>query len=385
MRTRDSYRPLTVAILLLMVGVFASFEVYLLREPERVAAAEARDRAAATAAGQTLYADNCAMCHGEEGEGVDAPPLNDSNFLHDTPDSRIFSVIGSGVPSTEMPAWNQAHGGPFTDEEIRQVVAYLRSWEDTAPDRLAEAMKGDPEEGLAVYAATCVVCHGIEGEGTAQGPALNDPERLAKFDDEWYASTIADGRPAAGMPTWGTVLSPVQIRDLVALLRAWERGEKVELPAPGELLHEATHELSHGDLAAVHKLLAQAADRATGQLKEAIEEAAAAAESGDTDALQQALDKAIELAGSSADMGNMDTGGSGAGAMPPAPGETEARAGLVDLTAGDPAAALPKLKVALALATGPLKETVEHAIADIEAGKAEEARRVLEEALPPTG
>jgi len=40
------------------------------------------------------------------------------------------------------------------------------------------------------------------------------------------------------------------------------------------------------------------------------------------------------------------------------------------------------LKVAFALATGPLKEAVEHAIADIEADKADEARGVLEEALP---
>ena len=122
-------------------------------------------------------------------------------------------------------------------------------------------------------------------------------------------------------------------------------------------------------------------------VKEAIEEAAAES----TDGLQQALSKAVELASPSADMGDMDMGGSqdmggsGTGAMPPAPRETEARAALTDLAAGDPAAALPKLHVALALATGPLKEAVEHAIADIEAGKTDEARGVLEEALPATG
>lgn len=313
---------------------------------------------------------------------MDGPPLNDSTFLHSTPDSRIFSVIGSGVPSSEMPAWNQVHGGPFTDEETRQLVAFLRSWQDTAPDRAAEAMEGDPQEGVAVYSATCVVCHGAEGQGTQQGPALHDAQRLGSFDDDWYADTIADGRPTAGMPTWGTVLSPVQIRDLVALLRAWERGEKVELPSPAELLQEARHELSHGDLPAVHELLDEAAGRATGELKEAIEEAAAAAESGDTDALQQALDRAAGLAGSSGDMGDMGMGGDTEG-MPAAPGEAEAQAGLADLAAGDPDAALPKLKVALMLAAdGPLKEAVEHAIGDIEAGKADEARGVLEEALP---
>ncbi len=386
MRPRDSYRPFTIAILLLVVGILASFEVYLLREPARVAAEESRDHILATTAGRELYANDCAMCHGEQGEGVDAPPLNDSTFLGTTLDSTVFSVIGSGVPNTEMPAWSQAHGGPFTDEQLRQLAAFIRSWEEDAPDRAAEAMKGDPQEGLAIYAATCTVCHGPEGQGTAQGPALNDVQRLANFDDDWYAATVADGRPATGMPTWGTVLSPVQIRDLVALLRAWERGEKVELADPAELLQEAIHELSHGDLPAVHKLLDQAADRATGELKEAIEEAAAAAESGDTEALQQGLDRATELAGSSEDMGGMDMddasdADSGSGAMAPAPGEAEARSALADLASGNPAGAVPKLKVSLALASGPLKEAVEHALIDIEAGKADEARTVLEEAL----
>ena len=45
-----------------------------------------------------------------------------------------------------------------------------------------------------------------------------------QFDDAWYRATIANGRPAKGMPTWGTVLSPEQIGDLVALIAAWRDG-----------------------------------------------------------------------------------------------------------------------------------------------------------------
>ena len=32
---------------------------------------------------------------------------------------------------------------------------------------------------------------------------------------------------AKGMPTWGTVLSPAQIDDLVALIAVWREGETV--------------------------------------------------------------------------------------------------------------------------------------------------------------
>jgi len=85
----------------------------------------------------------------------------------------------------------------------------------------------DPIQGAAIYARTCFVCHGENGLGTEHGPPLNDLARLEKFDDTWYRNTIAQGRPAKGMPTWGTVLSPAQINDLVALMAVWREGETV--------------------------------------------------------------------------------------------------------------------------------------------------------------
>ena len=50
----------------------------------------------------------------------------------------------------------------------------------------------------------------------------------SQFDDAWYKSTIAKGRPANGMPTWGTVLSPSQIADLVAYIDTWRQAVATE-------------------------------------------------------------------------------------------------------------------------------------------------------------
>ena len=75
--------------------------------------------------------------------------------------------------------------------------------------------------------------------GNERGPRLNDPQRLDDFDEAWYRSTIAYGRPAKGMPTWGTVLSPAQIDDLVALLTAWREGQVVN-PAISTSKHLAS-------------------------------------------------------------------------------------------------------------------------------------------------
>ena len=230
MRPGENYTSFIAVAFGLTLAIFASFQVYIFREPGRITADRARDHLSAVNDGRTLFNTYCTQCHGKDGEGKNGPPLNDKGFLNETGDQTIFSVISSGVPGTEMPAWNQALGGPLTDQQVTQLVSFIRNWEPQAPDRRAAAEKGDPAKGLVIFNSTCIVCHGDKGLGTARAPALNDPIKLAQFNDEWYANTIAAGRPAQGMPTWGTVLSPAQIRNLVALLRAWQRGETVTMP-----------------------------------------------------------------------------------------------------------------------------------------------------------
>ncbi len=297
MRQKENYSRFVAVALVLTVAVLASFQAYIFREPGRIAADEERDLSFAVSEGELLYSENCAMCHGQDGEGVDAPALNDKRLLSRTADETIFSLISSGVPSTEMPAWNQLHGGPFTDDQVRQLVIFIRQWEKDAPDRLAEAMAGDPVDGLILYNSTCIVCHGPEGVGTDVAPALNDPENLGFFDDDWYVDAILDGRPAQGMPTWGTVLSPIQARNLVAMLRAWERGETIELPNAEELIADALHALDHGDMHGVEDALSAAAAAADHDLAEIIDEALEAIEANDVPTLESAIRDAQILLG----------------------------------------------------------------------------------------
>jgi cytochrome c oxidase cbb3-type subunit 3 len=297
MRQRENYTPFVAIAFVLTLAIITSFQIYILREPARVAADEARDKSQAVDEGRSLFVAYCPVCHGQQGEGVDGPSLNDKQFLAETTDQTIFSLISSGVPGSEMPAWNQLNGGPFTDQQVRQLVAFIRNWEPTAPDRRAEALKGDPAQGLLIFDSTCFICHGENGQGTDRAVALNDPARLAQFDDEWYTNTIAQGRPAQGMPTWGTVLSPQQIRDLVALLRAWQRGETVNLPGPGEHLHNAAHALEHGEVADAELHLEQAVQVASGEQLDVINQALDALKKGDTAAAREAVEKAESLGG----------------------------------------------------------------------------------------
>lgn len=376
MRRKENYAPHITAAFGLTLAILASFQIYIWREPMRIASDEAKDKLLAVSVGRSLYAENCTMCHGEEGEGIDGPALNDRTFLAGTDDETIFSLISSGVPGTEMPAWNQAHGGPYTDQQIRQITAYIRHWEGEAPDRQAIAMQGDPVDGLVIFNSTCVVCHDESGVGSERAPALNDPVKLAQFDDSWYRETIAEGRPAQGMPTWGTVLSPEQIQDLVALLRAWERGETVELPGSELYLHEAAHALGHGELEEVEHQLEEAANVASEDLVPFIEDALNALRSGDIAAVQEALENAEAIGSEGEMMPGMEMG-----ETPILPGEKEARAALEDLETGAVEAAKAKLEVAQVLAQGDLKEVIEHALGDLNAGKPDEAAEVLREAF----
>lgn len=378
MRQKENYASLVAVALGLTLAIIATFQVYALREPTRIANDAKREQLVMVTEGRTLYEENCAMCHGEDGEGVDGPALNDSNLLANTADPTLFSVIGSGVPNTEMPAWSQRHGGPFTDQQINQLVALIRNWEANAPDRQAMALMGDPINGLVIFSGTCAICHGEAGAGTEVAPSLSDPERLSQFDDEWLVETITDGRPSKGMPTWGTVLSPIQVRDLVALLRVWEKGEIVELPGPEEHLHEAIHMLGHGDNEAALHELEEAAEVAEGEMMNAIERAIEALNNGDADAATAVIEEAESL---SAHDDSMENGEMDMGEEVMQPGQQEAQAALDEIKMGMTDSALAKLRVALVLAQGDLKEAIEHAIEDLEAGKAEEAQSILENAL----
>jgi len=110
-----------------------SFPLYKAVESGRRAdALSAQDRALMTS-GLQLWGLNCASCHGVSGEGVTAPALNSQEFLTSTTDEQMAGIIRGGIPGTAMPAWWNEYGGPLTDQQIESVVAYVRSWQPTAP------------------------------------------------------------------------------------------------------------------------------------------------------------------------------------------------------------------------------------------------------------
>lgn len=247
---RENSLPLVTAGAGLTLAILIVFQVYLLREPTRLESDAQRDLEQSVDAGEQIFAQQCAACHGNEGQGGIGPALNAKSLLTSVGDDQLFGLVRTGVPGTAMPAWAQDFGGPLTDEEVRQVVSFVRAWEPSAVDVTAAVLPPDPQRGSEIFESICFACHGSQGTGTERAPALNDPQLLASFDDQWFTDTIVQGRPSRGMPTWGTVLSPSQIDDLIALIGLWREGGAPEIAEPSaptaEQLFAANCEGCHG-------------------------------------------------------------------------------------------------------------------------------------------
>ena len=116
-----------------MLVLIVGFPLYRLREPHLRSHALTEQTTAYTRIGGDLFKQSCASCHGIEATGGSAPTLNSKQFLSATSDAQAALIITGGVPGSSMSAWSQDYGGPLTDEQVRQLVTYLRSLEPGAP------------------------------------------------------------------------------------------------------------------------------------------------------------------------------------------------------------------------------------------------------------
>jgi len=182
--------------------------------------------AKAAKAGEFEFRINCALCHGLGAHGGGrGPDLTRAQKKHAHSDAELFQVISNGIPGTVMPAnGTNGQGVGMTDEEIWQIITYIRRQEVKAPARPI----GDVAHGKALFYgdANCSLCHMVEGKGGRVGPELtavggsrtrealidsvrNPSRRLAwgltestkEFPQEYETVTVvtADGRQIKGV------------------------------------------------------------------------------------------------------------------------------------------------------------------------------------------
>lgn len=166
---------------------FAIFlPVYWLREPARINSVQDTRFVRSYVAGEQLYADFCANCHGTNAAGGaaqspydpediwPAPALNnvaaryaDSSTVSDIREF-LVSTVRRGRPGTPMPTWGAGFGGPMTDKQIDDIVDWLLA---NQVAETTEATAAANLSGADLYAQSCARCHGEDINGVV-GPSL---------------------------------------------------------------------------------------------------------------------------------------------------------------------------------------------------------------------
>ena len=119
------------------------------------------------AAGSKIFRSHCAVCHGLEGTGGRGPNLARGEFRHGSGDEALRRTISEGIPGTQM------EGIYFSDDQIWQIVAYVRSLKSNS-DSLE--VSGDVSRGEDLFRnkGGCLNCHIVNGKGGGLGPDLSD-------------------------------------------------------------------------------------------------------------------------------------------------------------------------------------------------------------------
>jgi mono/diheme cytochrome c family protein len=212
------------------------------------------DPATIQAGAKAYAARGCVHCHGAPGaswskfsEGLNPSPP-DLKYVAGNPPAHLFWVVKNGIKMTGMPAWSYR----LRDEEIWDVVAFVRASVGMSPQQYAALAAGLPRHADAIFhpapadatptaalgdveagrRATerylCVTCHvipglvgadrhvgpplnGIARRGYIGGVVVNTPDNMVRW--------LKDPRaldPLSAMPALG--LSDQDARDIAAFM-----------------------------------------------------------------------------------------------------------------------------------------------------------------------
>lgn len=173
------------------------------------------------ARGRTLYTQNCAGCHGANGDGrgpaaVGLTPKPSALRLHRYSGEGMAQALWNGVAGSAMPAWRD-----FPAVDLASLTVYVQALHEdaNAPSRPPAPVLA---RGATVYANHCLACHGVEGDGKGAAARVYLP-RPANFttaqpDTARIVQVLNNGVPGTGMPAWPD-LSPADRQAVTAFVR----------------------------------------------------------------------------------------------------------------------------------------------------------------------
>jgi len=205
-------------------------------------------------AGETVFFEYCAGCHGRRADGrgpeslnLDPRPQNlrNAQFVRHLTDERLYTSISGGVRGTAMPAWELE----LAAAKRWNVIHYIRSLtaDDTitVPNGIAyqrvdpaaknplPADEANAAAGKRIFLNYCASCHGGKADGKgALAPNLVPAPRNLVAVTSWgerpFISYLADARvydsitngvPGTSMQPWIGVLTDAERWQAICFLR----------------------------------------------------------------------------------------------------------------------------------------------------------------------
>jgi len=121
------------ASLLMIIATALLISLLTVNQQQQQASASAQLYQTRLQTAAARYATYCALCHGLLGQGINGPALNNNPDVSKLTDDDLTRIISGGIAdpnnpkSLLMPAWLQAYGGPLTEQDISDLVAFIRS------------------------------------------------------------------------------------------------------------------------------------------------------------------------------------------------------------------------------------------------------------------
>jgi ubiquinol-cytochrome c reductase cytochrome c subunit len=168
--------------------------------------------------GATLYAAQCAACHGDRGQGI----TNRGPALTEEGPAAVDFVLRTGRMPLAAPNL-QARRGPvrYTEEQIVALVEYAGAFGDGPEIPDVDARAGHLAAGGELFRLNCAACHVTSGAGAAIGGGREAPSLMPSSPTE-IGEAILVG-PGA-MPTFQT-FSAENIDDVAAYIDDLQRRE----------------------------------------------------------------------------------------------------------------------------------------------------------------
>ena len=147
--------------------------VLLASDGERLAAqATAQDHPGQYSAmdietGSRLYAGQCVLCHGPNGDVVAGVDLRRGQFRRAVSDEDLARVIATGLPEAGMP------GFKLQPSELNGLVAFIRAGFDVSGTAVKVGHVGRGQE-IFEGKGGCAACHRVNGKGPRVAPDLSD-------------------------------------------------------------------------------------------------------------------------------------------------------------------------------------------------------------------